>query len=59
LLTQFINPISLSPGSSNFGIDQVEAVPIPFEFNPAIGVGILGLAWGANKLRKAKKASSN
>jgi len=45
--------------SSNFGIDVVEVVPIPFEFNPAIGVGILGLAWGANKLRKAKKASSN
>jgi len=32
---------------------------VPFEFNPAIGIGILGLAWGANKLRKAKKASSN
>jgi hypothetical protein len=52
-LTQFVG------GSSNFGIDVVEVVPIPFEFNPAIGVGILGLAWGANKLRKAKKASSN
>ncbi len=54
-----VNLLPQTGQSSNFGIDFVELVPVPFEFNPAIGVGILGLAWGANKLRKAKKASSN
>ena len=26
--------------------------PVPFEFSPALGVGVLGSLWAANKLRK-------
>lgn len=50
-------PVSAG-ASSNFGIDVVEAVPIPFEFNPAIGVGILGLVYGATKFKKARKVTN-
>jgi hypothetical protein len=44
-----------SDNSTAAGFNNIEIAPVPFEFSPVIGVGLLGLAWGANKLRKAVK----
>jgi len=52
-LRQFINSQTNLTGSSNFGIDSVETIQIPFEFNPAIGIGIVGLAFSLSKLKKS------
>jgi hypothetical protein len=42
--------------STAAGFNNIAISPIPFEFNPAVGVGLLGLACGTNMLKKAKKA---
>jgi streptogramin lyase len=42
-------------GSGNILEFQLRTTPIPFEFNPALGIGVLGGLFVANKLRKKLK----
>jgi hypothetical protein len=43
--------------STDFQINIVQTA-VPFEFSPVMGIGLLGAAWGANKLRKSLKLKS-
>ncbi|MCA6597753.1 MAG: hypothetical protein IM539_15995 [Pseudanabaena sp. M046S1SP1A06QC] len=41
------------------GFNQFSVQSIPFDFDPSLGIGLLGLGFGLNKLRKNLKAKKN
>ncbi len=41
-----------------FGIDDI-VYSVPFDFEPSLGIGLLGLGFGLNKVRKNWKAKKN
>ncbi|PZU95709.1 MAG: hypothetical protein DCE90_12325 [Pseudanabaena sp.] len=45
-------------GVDRFGIDDI-VYSVPFDFEPSLGLGLLGLGFGLNKLRKNLKAKKN
>ena len=49
LNNSIFNPTWGTPTSST---SFTPITPVPFEFSPALGVGVLGSLWAANKLRK-------
>jgi hypothetical protein len=52
------NGIIYSSGSklfNSFQINATEVAAVPFEFNPALGLGVLGGAWLIRKRLKKKK----
>lgn len=38
---------------------SIQSVPVPFDFEPSLGIGLLGLGFGLNKVRKNLKAKKN
>jgi len=42
--------------STNFNFQTLQAAPVPFGFEPTVGITILGAGFGLNKLRKKLKA---
>ena len=52
-------PSSSTTTNTVAGFQNISVQSIPFDFDPSLGIGLLGLGFGLNKLRKNLKAKKN
>jgi hypothetical protein len=57
IITVNENADLLGGRSTAAGFNNIQIAPVPFEFSPALGLGVLGLGFAATQLKKAQKTA--